>query len=288
MSGIAGRVSRALGVRVTSSSRLGGGAAGSVSRLVLADGSSVVAKHSESAAGDGLLIEARSLKVVAERSRLLVPRVLHAERDLMVVEYIEGTSSFDDGAERHAAELLAALHAVRSVDGRYGLEFDALIGPLHQPNTPSASWVEFWRERRLLHMAHEAARAGRLRFDLVSRVEALGRRLGELIPDRPPPSLIHGDVWSGNVLAAGGRVTGFIDPAPYFAHHEVELAFITMFSTFGGPFFERYAEVGTPIDDASWRARRHVYVLYPLLVHVRLFGGGYVGQLDHALDMLGC
>lgn len=288
MSGEAERVSRALGVRVTANSRIGGGAAGDVARLVLADGSSIVAKCSESAEGEGLLIEARSLRLLAERSSLPVPRVLHAERDLLVMEHIDGSSSFDEGAELHAAELLAALHAVRSADGAYGLGFDGLIGPLHQPNTPSGSWVEFWRERRLLHMAHEAARAGRIRFDLVSRVEALAKRLGELIPDRPPASLIHGDVWSGNVLAEAGRVTGFIDPAPYFAHHEVELAFIAMFSTFGGRFFERYEEVGTPFGDASWRARRNVYVLYPLLVHVRLFGGGYIGQVDHTLDMLGC
>ena len=100
-------------------------------------------------------------------------------------------------------------------------------------------------------------------------------------------ALIHGDVWTGNVLAENGRITGFLDPAPYYAHHEVELAFITLFGTFGEAFFARYGEVGTRIDAEFWETRRRVYNVYPLLVHVRLFGGGYVGELSANLDMLG-
>lgn len=286
MPDVQARVALALSQRVDACTPIGGGAAGSVSRLSLADGRTVVAKQSSSVAGDGLLVEARSLALLAERSRLPVPGVLHAERDLLVLEYVEGGSSFDRSSERHAAELLAGLHAVRSPDATFGLEFDALIGPLHQPNTACASWVEFWREQRLLSMAREAARAGTLRFEVVARLEKLCHRLGEMIPDRPAASLIHGDVWSGNVLARDGRVAAFLDPAPYFAHHEVELAFIEMFSTFGAAFFERYAEVGTALDRSYHEVRRHVYMLYPTLVHVRLFGGGYVGHACHTLDML--
>lgn len=283
---LADRISAALHTPVRSTSPLGGGAAGSVWRVELNNGSTVVAKVADQLTGPGLTIEARMLALLSERSDLPLPRVLHAEPDLLVMEHIPGRSSFDDHAQRHAARLLAALHAVHSPDARYGLELDALIGPLHQPNTPSPSWVAFWRDQRLLHMSREAVREGRLPAPIAARIDALARRLPDLLPDSPPPSLIHGDVWSGNVLAHAGRITAFLDPAPYHAHHEVELAFITLFSTFGHPFFDEYASHTAPISPEFWSTRRHVYLLYPLLVHTRLFGGSYLSELSSTLDML--
>lgn len=281
------RLEAALNTRITRVAPLGSGATGSVVRLELDSAATAVAKLSHSAENEGLAIEGRMLRLLAERSKLPVPRVMHAERAVLVMEFKEGSSSFDARAERHAAELLAELHAVRSPDGRYGLEFDGLIGPLHQPNARSASWVEFWREHRVLHMSACAAREGRIDTRLTARLERLTSRLEEIIPDRPPASLIHGDVWSGNVLARAGSITAFLDPAPYYAHHEVELAFITLFSTFGREFFDRYAAVHAPIDPEFWSMRKHLYNVYPLLVHVRLFGGSYVAQLASCLDMLG-
>jgi len=100
------------------------------------------------------------------------------------------------------------------------------------------------------------------------------------------PSLIHGDMWGGNVLAANGMITGFIDPALYFADPEIELAFTTLFSTFGDTFFSRYNE-HRPLAPGFFEERRDLYNLYPLLVHVRLFGGSYVDSVDGILRKFG-
>lgn len=270
---------------------VGDGAAGAVHRLHFADGSTLIAKSPLGAAlppgiPSSLLVESQLLQLLAARSVLPVPRVIHAAPDLLIMQDMPGGSSFDVRSERHAAELLAGLHATTSPDARYGLELDGFIGPLPQPNSPTGSWREFFRQRRLLHMTDAAAAEGALPARLASRLHRLAGSLNSLVPDRPPPSLIHGDIWSGNVLAQRGRITAFLDPAAHYAHAEVELAFITLFSTFGRVFFDRYHEL-RPIDPAFWTSRRHLYNLCPLLVHVRIYGGSYLSQLDSTLATLG-
>ena len=275
-------VEAALGVRVRDSSRLSGGCVAQAWRLDLADGPGVVAKLGSPS--DRLDLEGWMLRELARRSRLPVPRVLHESPDLLVVEFVEGGDPIDAAVERHAAELLADLHAVRGPS--FGMERDTLIGGLPQPNAPSDSWVAFYAERRLLHMGREALAHGGIDAGVMRRIESLCARLGEIIDEPPHPSLLHGDVWSGNVIARAGRVAAFIDPAIYHGHPEVELAFITLFNTFGRAFFERYAEL-RPLDDGFWDRRREVYLLYPLLVHARLFGGGYGAQAASILRGLG-
>ena len=127
---------------------------------------------------------------------------------------------------------------------------------------------------------------GRVKASLVDRFRSLLDDLSGLLDHSPVPGLIHGDVWSGNVLARNGRIAAFLDPAIYFADPEVELAFIDLFSTFGSEFWGRYEEI-RGVDAGYSRLRRDIYQLYPLLVHVALFGGGYLGGVEERLSRLG-
>jgi len=121
----------------------------------------------------------------------------------------------------------------------------------------------------------------------MTRLEKLAGRLGDWIDASAAPSLIHGDMWTGNVLCNHGRISGFVDPAIYYADAEIELAFSTMFGTFGDAFFGRYGE-HRPLRPGFFEERVDLYNLYPLLVHVRLFGGSYVGSVDRTLARFGC
>lgn len=94
-------------------------------------------------------------------------------------------------------------------------------------------------------------------------------------------------MWTTNILAQGDRITGFIDPAIYYGHPEVELAFITLFGTFEQPFFDHYHEI-RPISTGFFEERCDLYNLYPLLVHTRLFGGSYGTAIERTLHQFGC
>ncbi len=279
---IAEGVERALGTRLVSARPLGGGCIGEVYRAELEDGTPVVAKVDR--AGEAHLgREAYMLRYLRERSELPVPEVYHSSGTLLLMESVEGGGDLPR-AEAHAAELLAALHGVTAE--AYGHERDTLIGSLSQPNPWTADWVEFFREWRLLYAARVAHEAGKLPAGLRVRVEEFAEGLEDLVGEPGRPALIHGDVWAGNVLAKGDRVTAFLDPAIYHADPEIELAYVSLFNSFGERFFERYGEL-RPIRPGFFEERRHLYALYPLLVHVYYFGGGYVGSVEATLRRFG-
>jgi fructosamine-3-kinase len=272
-----------LGERLLSARPLGGGCIGEVYRVELEGGAPLVAKVDRKSASH-LEREAYMLRYLGENSDLPVPQVFHGSPTLLLMEYVEGSSRFSDGAERHAAELLAALHGI-SADA-YGHERDTLIGSLDQPNLWTGSWSEFFREQRLLYLARVAYEAGRLPKGDLERIHRLAERLDDYLEEPERPSLVHGDVWSANVLAKGDSITAFLDPAIYHADPEVELAFISLFDSFGDAFFERYAEI-RGIRDGFFEGRRDLYNLYPLLVHVYFFGGGYLESVWTTLRRLG-
>lgn len=272
-----------LGERMLSVRPLGGGCIGEVYRAELEEGTPLVAKVDRKGESH-LEREAYMLRYLREKSDLPVPEVYHGSETLLLMEFVEGSSHFSKEAERHAAELLAALHGITSAT--YGHERNTLIGGLNQPNPPTESWTDLFREHRLLYMAHVVHEAGRLPAEDLLRVERLSEKLDELIEDPNPPALIHGDVWSANVLAREDRITAFLDPALYYADPEIELAFISLFDSFGNTFLERYAEI-RGIDRTFFETRRDLYNLYPLLVHTYYFGGGSLHSVRNTLDRFG-
>jgi fructosamine-3-kinase len=111
-------------------------------------------------------------------------------------------------------------------------------------------------------------------------------RLGRWLAEPPAASILHGDMWTGNALVNNGKIAGFIDPAIYFGDPEIELAFTTMFGTFGEGFFRKHEGL-RGLAPGVFEEHRDIYNLYPLLVHVRLFGGSYVQSIDNTLGRPG-
>lgn len=260
-----------LGAEASGLRPLSGGCVGEVYGLE-AGGGRYALKVDRAETG-ALAVEGRMLDYLERHTELPAPRAVAYDAGFLLMTWVEGASGGD--ADIHAADLLAALHKLSAE--AYGFHFDTVIAGLHQPNPWMERWLDFFAEHRLVEMARQAFDAGNLPAELLRRAERLAGKLDQWLDEPDQPGLVHGDVWGGNVLGGGGRVTGFIDPALYFADPEVELAFVTLFSTFGDAFFRRYAE-HRGLSPHFWEVKRDLYNLYPLLVHVRLFGGGYVSR----------
>lgn len=246
-------------------------------RLVLEDKMVCVAKVAEY----GLDVESFMLTYLKKNSKLPVPTVYYSNEHVIIMDFIETHFSMNDVAQRHAADLLAGLHAITA--DTYGFESDTAIGSFRQPNPQTKDWPAFYAEHRLIHMAGEALKDGKVDKAFMQKVEKLAAKLPALLKGYNPPGLVHGDIWGGNVLAGSGRIAGFLDPAIYYADPEVELAFIKLFSTFGDSFFYRYNEL-RPIRAGFHEERADIYNVYPLIVHTRLFGASYARKAQKILD----
>lgn len=279
---LAARLEAFLGERVRARRPLATSHGLYIERVDLADGRHLVVKHGEGPRPGHLALEGWMLGELA--GKLPVPRVYHVEDDLLVMDFVPGEPP-GPAAEEDMARHLARLHG--DPQPAFGHVRDTTIGPLPQPNPPMASWIEFFREARLLFMARRAERTGRLPRGMLGRIERLAARLEDHVAEPPWPALIHGDVWAGNVRAEGERVTGFIDPAISRAHPELELAFLTMFNTVGDRFFKAYAELRPEFDPAGFAERREIWLLWPHLTHVLIEGPSYAGFIDRVLTRRG-
>ena len=283
------KLATALGANIIKSRALPGGDIADVSLLTLDNHTHVVAKRPRMDQPDTTAVEAKMLKHLRSSSTLPVPKVLFQTKNLLVISYIPNKGKSDTKlAVASAADHISALHKAHSKKSPkyYGFEVDTYIGPLPQINTPSANWCHFFTEHRLLAMAQSCMNVSRFDATFMSRIEALADKLPHLLPATPDSSLLHGDLWDGNMLFDGDHAVGFIDPAISYGHREMDLAFIDLMGNLGPTFIDAYHEQ-YPLEAGYNEERKAIYQLWPLLVHVRLFGGGYLNSVDAILGQFG-
>lgn len=253
---------------------LGGGDIAAVYRLDTDQGAVVVKRDDP----ERLAGEADGLRALAAAgSGLVVPAVLAEGGGWLVMEALETTGSCRD--EVRLGEGLRRLHAVTGET--HGWPRDNACGGTPQPNAPLADGRAFQRERRLLPLAAACQARGLMDARLRERIERLAGELERWLPDAPA-SLVHGDLWSGNVLFTR-RGPAVIDPAVYRHYPEVDLAMLTLFGAPGEAFFAAYWGGEPPAD---WPRRETLFQLYPLLNHLLLFGGGYRTAVERAVERL--
>lgn len=259
----------ALGARVASKRRVAGGDICEAWRVALDDGRIVFAKE-HGAGGPMFAAEAYGLRWLADAEAIRTPAVLAVSTRTLVLEYVEPsgrTDTFDEALGRG----LAALHA--HAPPRFGLDRPGVIASLPQDNGPEADWATFYGQRRLAPQVHRCIERGRLPVEAAADLEALLRVLPDRVGPPEPPARLHGDLWSGNAMAGPGGEPIIYDPAPYGGHREMDLAMMRLFGGFSPRTFDAYARA-TPLAHGH-EDRVELMQLYPVLVHVALFGGHY-------------
>jgi fructosamine-3-kinase len=272
---------RTLGSAVTRVTRLSGGSINEAAEVFLDDGTRVFVKTHESAPAGMFEAEARGLRWLEEAGAIRVPRVLAVSDTppaFLALELLSPSrrrANFDEELGRS----LAALHAFGAPC--FGLDHDNFIGSLPQSNARAPDWPRFYWESRLEPQLRQAVDRGLIARKTRSRFDRLQSALPDLVGPDEPPSRLHGDLWSGNLHVDERGAPCVIDPAVYGGHREVDLAMMRLFGGFGERVFSAYAEAMPLCPGVEGRVP--LYQLYPLLVHVNLFGGSYVGSVERAL-----
>ena len=268
---------------------LSGGCIHRVSALELADGTLLVAKTNTAKRFRWFEEEAAGLQALARTETVLLPEPLVVARcggtAVLLMTAIR-TGQATEASWRRFGEELAALHR-RDAGERYGFETDNHLGATEQPNPWCDDWVRFNAEHRLGHQLELARAHDRLASREATCIERVIARLERLIPRRPKPALLHGDLWSGNALAAvdgaAARIA-LIDPACSIGDGYADLAMMKLFGGFPPAVFDAYAAASEDRDRID--SRVGVYQLYHVLNHVNLFGRGYVAQAMGLADRL--
>jgi fructosamine-3-kinase len=256
--------------------RIGGGDINEAFRVVLADGSDAFVKTRAGTSPGEYAAEAAGLGWLAEPGALRTPRVLAVDEHYLALEWIEPGRLDDAGAEE-LGRGLAATHTAGAGGfggiGGSGADPPARFGSLGLGNEPTADWPSFYAERRLRPLAAIARDRNALAASAVAAVERVCERIGELCGPPEPPARLHGDLWSGNVMADRAGRPWLIDPSAYGGHREIDLAMLRLFGAPSERVYSAYEETA-PLAE-GWPERVELYQLLPLLVHALLFGGSY-------------
>ncbi|MBX9852382.1 MAG: fructosamine kinase family protein [Cytophagaceae bacterium] len=221
--------------------------------------------------------EAMGLKLLKETQSLDIPEVITYGRSdahiYLILEYIEPAPQSKPYWEDFGISL-AGLH--RNSQSMYGLHFDNFIGSLRQNNKLTDDWISFFVNERLEPQIKMGIDSGKIPSQVHQYFKSLYKLLPQILYSETP-ALLHGDLWSGNVMVNEKGNAVLIDPAVYYGHREMELAFTTLFGGFDIDFYNSYME-SFPLED-NFEERFEIYNLYPLLVHINLFGGGYLNSV---------
>ncbi len=254
--------------------------------LRLNDHRKVFMKYNRSPLPKLFQCEAEALQLLADTDTIKIPQVIAVSEShedhpsYLLLEWIKADQDVAASSQLEFGRQLAKLH--QHTAEFYGLEHDNYIGTLPQSNQPQTHWIDFYRDQRLGVQFLLLREKQRLPSHRANSLEMLMGSLDRFIDEAMvQPSLLHGDLWGGNFMMSQGQAV-LIDPAIYYGHREVEMAFTELFGGFSREFYQGYNEIWALSSDCH--ERKALYQLYPLLVHLNLFGETYGARVDSVLE----
>lgn len=277
------------GVKIAQTDRIFGGDINDSYKLKLTDGTTVFMKKNTLKNAAFFTAEATGLDAIAKTGSIRTPHILCSGTErknlgysFLLMEFITEKSRIRDYWEIFAHEL-AAMHQANTTDfvigGKYGFVQDNFIGAGHQKNTAQDNWIDFFRICRLEPQFHRASDY----FDMADRkrISHLLDHLDHFLVEPEHPSLLHGDLWSGNFITGSDGKAWLIDPAVYVGHAEADLAMTELFGGFSPVFYDAYQEAAHL--QPGYHRRRDLYNLYHMLNHLNLFGSSYLSSVKRII-----
>lgn len=260
---------------------VGGGCINDTYRITINQQSYFLKHNIAENAADMFHKEAEALRFLASKNIFRIPRVIYSgsieNGKFLLLEYIN--SNAPNKAYWHSAgEQLAQLHTI--TNGYFGLNYNNYIGSLPQSNKQHQLFSNFFIYERLEPLVRQGEKKKFFTCSDTDYFENLYVKLPNLLPEEKP-ALLHGDLWNGNIFPDENNVPVIFDPAIYYGNREAELAFTTLFGGFHNSFYEAYIQAN-PLQ-AGYAERFAIYNLYPLLVHLHLFGNSYYAPIIKTL-----
>ncbi len=274
--------SKALGQNILSTSSVSGGDINDAYKIITESDVFFAKVNSAELAKDMFEKEASGLNILKEKAKINVPGVISIGtidgKSYLILNWIK-SGKYNSNTDYNLAKQLAALH--KTTDEYFGLEYDNYIGTLIQNNTQKANWLEFYFSNRIEHQLKMAIDSGLISKKYIAGTESAFSNIEKDYPD-VSPSLLHGDLWSGNYMINSKGQAIFIDPAVYFGYREMDIAMMKLFGGFSSDIFNIYNELY--LLDYDWQSRIRFHQLYYILVHVNLFGGSYAASAKAIID----
>ena len=274
---IKAKIEGKLGEKILSITSLSGGCISNAYRITTHDKTNYFLKYNSAVSNDVFIKEANGLKELIKSKAIRIPEVLEFGKDYILLEYINSGNRKKNFSEEFG-QRFANMHKFTSES--FGYFEDNYIGSNIQNNIPDeqekVDWVSFYFNKRILFQLQLAEKFGSATEELRRGISKLEDRINQIITTGDKPSLLHGDLWSGNYMIDENGSAVLIDPAVYYGHREADLGMTKLFGGFGAEFYEAYNE-SFPLED-GYEYRENIYKLYHVLNHLNLFGGGYYSQ----------
>tara|TARA_Y100000590_G_scaffold350876_1_gene402909 strand:- start:773 stop:1639 length:867 start_codon:yes stop_codon:yes gene_type:complete len=231
---------------------------------------------------NALISEGKSLIFMKNLFPKLFPKIYFKNDKLLIMDYVKHDKYKGDNFEKELATKIASIHKIKN--NKFGFDYDTPIGALKQPSGYDDNWVNFYREKRLGMVFNHINNSNPMPKEINFKLEKILNKLEDFIPQKPKPSLIHGDLWEGNILFDRGKLKCLIDPGIHFAHNELEISYLTWFKYVKKDFFIHYSKF---IEiDKYFHNYEPIYQLYYCLLNVHLWSRDYIKNTKDLVDKI--